>query len=140
MEETEATSVYCSICLNTEQNDTRYMNFPCQHVFHVKCFEEYFDYNMQNDPDVNLIQCPICRKTLPTNVLHSVFYVAHENPNRHINIIIRDDNNNNNEMAFEQQTNTQAPMHQRCRKADIVVITLLLLGLTLYLLALYKVI
>lgn len=139
MEETEDPSVYCSICLNTEQNDTRYMNFPCQHVFHVKCFEEYFDYNMQNDPDVNLIQCPICRKTLPTNVLHSVFYVAHENPNRHINIIIRDDNNNN-EMAFEQQTNTQAPMHQRCRKADIVVITLLLLGLTLYLLALYKVI
>lgn len=124
-------SSYCSICLETEEVDKRYIKFPCQHIFHVGCFEQYLDYNISKKPSNSSIDCPVCREAFSTTTLKSVFDVCHENPNEDITVLIHNSNN-----STTAETNP-SPV-RGCKPADVFVILLLLLGLTLYLLALYK--
>lgn len=117
---------YCPICIETEIN-TRYIKFPCDHVFHVNCFEKYLDYNMSHTPTKDNIECPICRKSFSTTTLRSVFYMSHQNTSENIEILVPSIDNNRYSCDI-----------RGCRIADFLVIVLLFLGLTLYLLALYK--
>lgn len=128
---TENNTAYCSICLETENLHTRRVTLPCQHVFHMHCIEEYLDYK-----DEETLECPICRANMSTLMLHSVFEVAHSpaHTNKDIRIIVR------NAPAPSIDETIQANDQQGCRKADFFIIALLLIGLTIYLLALYKVI
>lgn len=48
----------CVICLENITPDTSY-TLPCNHVFHIECFENYFVYNY--DQEANTIECPICK-------------------------------------------------------------------------------
>lgn len=134
--ESETNSVksnYCSICLETEELNIRYIKFPCQHIFHVHCFEEYFQYKISHKPSEAHIECPICRTTFSTNTLRSVFNISHENPDENITILIPNTDDN-------MRVATNTTQVRGCTTADVVVIFLLLLGLTLYLLALDNVI
>lgn len=124
-------SSYCAICLETEEVNTRYIKFPCQHVFHIHCFETYVDYNIEHKPSKANIECPVCRQLFSTNTLRTVFSISHESPNENITILIPSTDN-----TVPTEVNTTRA--RGCTQADIFVIILLFLGLTLYLLALYK--
>jgi Ring finger domain len=86
-----SSSNYCSICLETEPSDKRYIKFPCEHIFHVCCFEVYVDYNISHKPDNENISCPICRKDISTDTLKNVFNVSHENHNQNITLLVHTD-------------------------------------------------
>ena len=49
----------CVICLEDISHETSY-TFPCNHVLHIQCFENYFVYNY--DEESNTIECPICKE------------------------------------------------------------------------------
>lgn len=137
---TENNTAYCSICLETEDLHTRRVTLPCQHVFHMHCIEEYLDYKGE---DEETLECPICRANMSTLMLHSVFEVAHSpaHISKDIRIIVRNAPAHAPSIDETIQANDQLVNHQQgCRKADFFIIALLLIGLTIYLLALYKVI
>jgi hypothetical protein len=85
------TSTYCSICLETEQSNNRYIKFYCDHTFHVDCFETYFDFKISHKPNIENISCPICRKDISTNTLKNVFNVSQENHNQNITLLVQTD-------------------------------------------------
>lgn len=133
----EELTVFCSICLETEDVYTRRVTLPCQHVFHMHCIEEYLDYK-----DEDTLKCPICRTGLPSHILHSVFDIAHTDEHAHkdVRIIVRDAPNVDEIITTTTNEHPSQNQHQGCRRGDLFVITVLLIGLTIYLLALYKVI
>jgi len=124
---------YCSICLETEEMNIKYIKFPCHHVFHVSCFETYFQYNVIHTPRKENIECPICRKQFSTNTLKSVFNISRENPNENITILIpsRDENT-------VTEIHSEPNQLRRCTTADAFVIFILLMFITMYLIVLYK--
>lgn len=123
-------SNYCSICLETEEINTRYIEFPCQHVFHVYCFETYIEYNIHHNPNKVHIKCPICRKTFSSKTLKNIFSISHENRDKNITVLIPNDDD----------TITNTSQIRECTRADVCVILFLILGITLYLLALDNII
>lgn len=126
-------SSYCSICLETEELNTKYIEFPCQHIFHIKCFETYVDYNIKHKPTKENIECPICRESFSTNTLKTVFNISHENPNENITILIPNRDNNTS-----MEVNRGTTYIRKCKSVDIFVIVILLLFITMYLIVLYK--
>lgn len=123
------TGNYCSICIETEPSNTRYIKFPCGHIFHVKCFEEYLDYNISHQPRKQVINCPVCRQTFLTNALKHIFDISHEHPSESITLFIQDDIN-------EEET-----IQRQCgfSKADTVAICIMLIAITIFLLMLYNI-
>lgn len=120
---TSNTSTYCSICLETEQSNKRYVKFHCDHTFHIDCFETYFDYNISHKPNIENISCPICRKDISTNTLKNVFNVSHENENQNITLLVQTD--------ISEEQNTQR-LH-----TELIAIFVFLLFLTMFLTFLY---
>jgi len=45
----------CSICLNTESNESKLYKLECEHVFHMKCIKDWYQVKQS---------CPNCRKVL----------------------------------------------------------------------------
>lgn len=131
MESTSTSPTFCSICLETEDVHTRRVTFPCQHMFHIHCVEEYLEYYNET------IDCPVCRTTWSSGMLRSVFQAAHAHTGKDVRIIVRDIPSIDETTANEQSAHVQ---NQGCRKADVIVIALLLIGLSIYLLALYNII
>lgn len=126
-------SSYCSICLETEEINARYIKFPCQHIFHLCCFEKYFEYNISHKHTKQIIECPICRKSLSTNKLKTVFDISNKNLNGNLTILIHD-----SDESTVTEVDRQIIQTSGCRAPDVLVIIFLMLGLTLFLLAIYK--
>lgn len=118
---------YCAICIETEEANDRYIKFPCQHIFHVKCFESFLDYNILHQPRKENIDCPICRETFSTNTLKQVFNVCHHNPNQDITVYIQNEVNEQNVARVRS-----------CTKADIIAIIVLSIAITIFLTILYN--
>jgi hypothetical protein len=119
-------STYCSICLETEEIKKRYVKFPCKHMFHVICFEEYLDYSLSHQPDQENIACPICRKQFLTSILKTTFNVSHEDSDDDLTLIIP---NNIYDYTY---------ISQQCisKRVEIIFVIILLLFMILYFLVL----
>ena len=57
--ERSGASLDCVICYSPidTRNPRRYMLSPCDHLFHRECLEQWMEVKME---------CPICRKNLPS--------------------------------------------------------------------------
>lgn len=130
---TSNTSTYCSICLETELLDKRYIKFPCDHIFHVHCFEAYIDYNISHKPDSENISCPICRASFSKTSLKHVFNVSQEYPNHHITLLLQPD------MNEEPDIVQQRDRARGCTKNDLIALVVLLTAITIFLLIIYNV-
>lgn len=122
---------YCSICLETEALDKRYIKFPCDHIFHVHCFELYVDYNISHKPNDDDISCPICRASFSTVSLKRVFNISQEHPNHHITLLI--------ETERAEEPNIIQQRARGCTKNDLLVLLVLLTAITIFLLILYNI-
>lgn len=125
LEENNETT-YCSICLETEETKKRYVKFPCTHLFHVICFEEYLNYYLLHQIDKESIACPICRKQISTSILRTTFNVCHEDSDDDLTLIIP-----NNIYDYRY-------ISQQCinKRVEIICVIIILLFMLLYFLVL----